>query len=322
MKKLTLLLLCVLSITLNAQILINSETFMDGISPGQPIEKWDYNIDATIWPFQWNCSNESGNSAGSSPVAVETPLQYPGFYTSTKPNAFKMENLASGGRSTVFSITSLKEYYTGSFYLAFMIKVESFPGSGTVGVVMFDGSHRASFRKTCLALRKIDENTFSFGIDMAEYPNVGANTPVTGKYNIGTTYLVVMRHDFDTDKYYLYVNPDVNKGEPTALLSGTNTGTPLGNNGLRGITVKQRSQYSAIIGGLCLAKSWESALSFTSATDNILSTRGNVISKEYYSLTGAKIERPTQSSIYVTKSQFENGDVEWSKVIYKDIQDF
>lgn len=316
MKKVfTVLLLCVFTVMLSAQSLfIDSETFMAGIEPGEPIEKGNYNLDGTtIQPNQWNCSNSSGNFAGTSPLAVVTPLQYPGYYTSTIPNAFKMETLASGGRSTVFSITSTKQYYTGSYYLAFMMKVESFPGTGTVGVVMFDGSHRADFRKTCLAIRKLTDQTFAFGIDMAE-STVGTNTPVSGTYDIGTTYLVVMRHDFSNDKYYLYVNPAISLVEPTALVSGTNTASPLGNNGLRGITVKQRSQYSATLGGFRLVDNWEKALGLSgSSLDDLQTSKGNIISKEYYSLTGAKIERLNHSGIYLIKSHYENGEIEWSK---------
>lgn len=261
MKKIiTVLTMCVVASTLSAQLSIDSETFMSGITPGNPIEKGDYVASGnTILPNQWNCSNVSGNTAGSSPVAVAEPLQYAGYYELSQPNAFRMQALESGGRATCYSLTSGKEYSTGSIYLAFMMKVESFRTAGTVGVVMFDGSHRGDFRKTCVAIRKIDDDTFSFGIGESE-SGIGGNTVVSGTYNIGETYLVVMKHNFNTDEFSLFVNPAISSTEPTALIMGKNNATPLGNNGLRSITVKQRSHYSAIIGGLRLGQSWEEVI--------------------------------------------------------------
>ena len=238
--------------------------FAHGFKIGEPIEKGDYNENNSLKQNQWNLSNVVNNQAGSSPLAVP-PLYYNEYIESGKSNAFKLNKLSSGARLSTYSMNNtqaaLKDFSTGSVYLSFMINVEDVRASEGVGIISLDGSYLGNFRKTTLYLKKLNsKNTFTFGIAHADQSPSSSNPIfINESYKFGVTYLVVIKHNFDADHFFLFVNPVLKKEEPlpSIILTTPENITPLSNKGLRAITVRQRVSYAASIGGLRLTKDWK-----------------------------------------------------------------
>lgn len=262
----TIILSSVLVSVAHAQLLRND--FMEGIAIGSPIEKSEYTVENNkqIQRNQWNRGFRASDLKGSSPVATAA-LSYAGYPESGRTCAIKLEQPEAGSRLTCYSLFAGKnsQNSTGSLYLAFLINVGKVTANNGVGVIMLDGSHSANFQKTTLYVKKLKaKNTFTFGIGQSDSSDFTKSNPVFSDetFHTGTTYLLVLKHDCDTDRFSLTVNPALTPEEPEPLLAGTHQGSSssLSEKGLRAITVRQRTNYTAQIGGLRLAKTWKEAI--------------------------------------------------------------
>ncbi|MDD3079272.1 MAG: heparinase II/III family protein [Paludibacter sp.] len=233
--------------------------FVEELTIGNDLEEGYYQYtDQALSPIQvnqWNRAARTGNTGGVSPK-ITSPLSYDGYIDSNVGNSFELSKLSnSESRLTTYSLTNSAVYRQGSYYLSFLINVGSNTIAGdNVAVIMFDGTYTGDFQRICLCVKnETTNNTFKFGLaakdGSTQYPAIYAPSI----YNYGTTYLVVMKYDFTNGKANLYVNPTL-QSEPSPLASITNS--DLNDKGIRGITVRQRTNYSAKIGSLRFVKSW------------------------------------------------------------------
>lgn len=333
MKK-TIIIICILNIfTFTVFAQLDRRNFMDEIDLDAAIEKGDYTVNSTFKANQWNLSNVANNQAGASPIAV-APLFYDGYIESGRTNAFKLEKLESGARLSTYSMNqetaALENYASGIFYLALMINVDSVSTTEGVGIINLDGSVLGNYRRTCLYVKNLgkeddDDDTeanITFGIAFQEQqPATSKPIFVNESYTMGTTYLIVIKHDFgkapNEEEISLFVNPDLEAAEePIALVVDVPSTQPiLKHKGIRAITVRQRTNYSATLGGLRLAKSWKDAVGeIKNSVEAVYDSK--VISIEYYSLAGYKVAYPIKDNIYLTKTTYENNTIKWDKQLF------
>jgi len=260
--KLTLFFIALLSVLLvNAQLIKND--FLTALNVGESIEKDVYlslaqGTSNPIKANQWNLVNAT-SYGGASPLVTEA-LTYNGYIGSGTENySFSLLKLGTGGRKSIYSLTDQTIYSKGTYYLAFLINV----GSNTIAgdnapVISFDGTYCGNYQRISVCVKAVTRPlTFQFGVAGAATtadPAVYATTI----YDFGTTYLVVLKYNFEDGKAELFVNPAISKTEPASLASITNTN--LSTFGIRAVTIPQRTYFSAKIGSLRFAKTWQDAL--------------------------------------------------------------
>lgn len=259
--RILLLILTVFGLTIKANAQLIKNDFMDGIAIGEIIEKGMYDRkNSSIKINQWNLSAFYDKIDGYSPEAVAA-LYYPGYIESKKSNAVKLKFLREGNGSchTGYSLTNKSEYNSGAYYLAFMINVapNTIGGDRIGGFLMFNGTHTSDYKKIVCSLKKADDRHFFFGLADKDLVQASFSPKF---YEFEKTYLVVMKYDFTTKKASLYINPSIVEKEPQADITITVDDQLLQRNGIRAITLRQRSSYDCTLGGLRFASSWKSAV--------------------------------------------------------------
>lgn len=274
MKKLLSILLYELVVFSILQSQVLRTDFLAGLNIGNVIEKGVYTSvvqDDTnpIKAGQWNLTGrEDAHNfrSGSSPV-VTNKLTYPGYIASGLPvNAIKLKKLSSGGRMSVYSMTSGSEYTLQPYYLAFMLKVENvttLPDNNTSDFISFDGNYTGNHLRGRLILRKsTSAGKFVFALGGLE-----AGVEQTSAYTVGETLLIVLKYNFfSTDRSVsLYINPEITAGEPTVpdlklAFPGTDMLAQI-----RGISIRQSSQYELTLGGFRFSDKWDDAVGYDSS---------------------------------------------------------
>lgn len=248
--------------------------FMDGKSIGEKIEQVNYTgKDDAIIDNKWHLSSYYQKVDGSSPLTV-TPLYYNGYIESGKTNALEMLMLSESGNSTSrhtgYSLTSGREYASGTHYLSFMVKVSSSMWSGddnAKGFIMFNGSHTSDFKRIVCYVKKVDANNVTFGLRETDvdYNSSDASTFVSysnQNYSFNDTHLLVMKYNFDTRKAELFINSPIQPLEPNSNVKIDILNNDFNNAGIQAITLRQRRNHSQKIGGLRLAKTWHDVMGF------------------------------------------------------------
>ncbi|WP_163319680.1 fibronectin type III domain-containing protein [Dysgonomonas sp. 520] len=244
----------------NAQLIKND--FLDGYSIGDNLEKGEYTSttnDQETNPvmIQWNLtgkSNSSGkndNRAGNSPLITDI-LSYPG-YIETDQLSFELLKLNSGeGRTTGYSLTSDNTYKDATYYVSFLVNFSNAGASTPTDFLALEGNYYLNTQRAKICIIKSGG-----GFKFALLESNGTAAESTDVYQLNTTYLLVLKYEFN-GKVQLFVEPAINTTEPTS--------TPLeytissGVNSIRGITVRQRSNFAAKIGGLRFAQTWNDVL--------------------------------------------------------------
>lgn len=329
MKKIVLTtVMCAGILFANAQLI--KRDFLTDYSIGENLEKGAYantdqNAANPIKVNQWNLSGKTGlNDQGGVTAQTTLALTYPGYIESGMDVSIAMAKLESGNqRTTVYSLASDNTYGAGVYYVAFMTNVIDASPTTTHEYVAFDGNYTGNAQRARIGVRRTaaEATTFGFGLSgSASAPN-----SVSGTFNFGETYLVVLKVVLTEDAAtpgvgtgegtaYLYINPDLNSDEPAAaFLTAIIEGTAL--KAIRGLVVRQRSTIEAEVGGFRFAKTWADAIGKGgSGISGISGDKGEIVAVEYYTVTGCKVSNPG-SGIYIQKNSYQNGAVETVKFL-------
>ena len=251
---------CVAAMTLNAQLIKND--FLVGYTVNGNLEKGAYtstNQDATtpIMINQWNLAGKTGanDQSGANPTVV-APLYYTGYVESGKDFAIDLLKLATGGRTSIYSLASDNTYGAGTYYLAYMVNLTTATTTAT-DFVSYDGNYTGNAQRSRLTVKGIDATTFQLGMGDAGVATTFGSTLL----NFGQTYLVVVKLTIagdGTGTCWLFINPDISIEPSTYFATSTITGTAL--KSIRGLVIRQRSTLAAQVGGFRLASSWSSVL--------------------------------------------------------------
>lgn len=311
MKKLLLsaMTLCLGIVAINAQIF--KTDFLTGYTVGDAIEKGVY-VDGNTPNMldQWNLAKlEQG---GASPLAV-APLTYTDFINSGKDVAI---DLLSVSRATVYSLApNSTTYASGTYYLGFMLNVSKATTSQGAEFICLDPDQRGGTWRARVGVKTgPDGNTFTIGVN-----GTNSLTNITWgdiAYNIGETYLVVLKATFDSSgngTCALFVNPAKSATEPaTATISTTLSGLSY----IRAISVRQRSNFEAHMGGLCFTDDWSNLFDKTpTSIEDVNADKGEIVSVKYYNLNGVEVSSLPKSGVLIKQITYAGGLVETQKLI-------
>ena len=172
---------------------------------------------------------------------VDQNLTYPGYQESAAGKAVMLEAGTDVTGSPRFGNSFADEAITdGTVYVSFLFKVLSVPEGKGNTLISLGGPSSSGFSNTKgaqtakLFIKYVDDSTFELRADKAAGV---ATAPAVGTYNIGETYLCVMKYtaipDTKNDIFNVWVNPadlstegtatkecDINKADPSRGVQG------------------------------------------------------------------------------------------------------
>ena len=229
-------------------------------------EDFAYTAGTALTANGWTAHNSGGATPNTQTVVTPSPaLTYSG-YLSGGGNA---ASLVTSGEDTnrTFATTS-----SGSVYAAFLVNASA---AQTAGDYFFHLNQSTTIFYGRVYIKKDSASAkFAFGLGKSN-----ETTPqYTGfNYDIGTTYLVVVKYTFNTgtttdDTLNLYVNPSLGGSEPSASLGPVNT-TNADSTGLIAVGLRQGSAANAAtvkVDGIRIATTWAEAAASSGATPTIV----------------------------------------------------
>lgn len=310
----------------NAQDFVISN-FLEGREAGQDLEVGAYagTTQGAANPFQqykWiltgkpNSADKEDNQGGVSPVIVSSTLTYPEYVGADNSLAIQLARLSGGvARFSVFGVANNNVYNAGTYYAAFMVKIEQVASPDGADFFMFDGNYTGTTQRARLFVKNSSESSkFVFGL--AE--NASAPAVVTGDYDKGDTFLLVLKYEFGVGAK-LFVNPAIAATEPATAELSVNGTSLTTSNGIRAIDLRQRATTEMEIGGIRFSNNWVQAVGFDEGPNAIAgetADKGNVVSVKYFNLNGVEVNEPVNANnVYVKKAVYEDGSVETTKVV-------
>lgn len=197
------------------------------------------------------------SSQTDNPIQLASPsLAYAGYSTAATGNSVRLYTTSSAGEDGKLMLGTPKVINTGeSAYISMLVRPNSVVYKDGISLMtsfftLMSGSTGGSEMVFLHAIPGTDDTKVKFSVGRGEANANYANQAVTtDEYNIGETYLIVIKYtavDGSTnDKVELFVNPALD-AEPTADASySAATGSELGANGIKGIQLKQHVKYNA-----------------------------------------------------------------------------
>lgn len=311
MKKLlfSIVLVVILAVTTNAQVL--KTDFFSGYATGVALETNTYTVSGTSTePLVYNTWSRSRNETnGESPQTIAS-LTYNGYIVSGQGVAAQLLPLASGLRTSVYSLQTTLG--VGTYYLASLFKpttVESTEAS-LAEFLSFDTDGKGATLRARVAVKKGSAiGKFNFGINQN---NTSANIVWgTTDYDLNATYLIVLKVVIgDPNSISLYINPAKGTEPASADLSGTLSITPP----IRGIVLRQRSlSFGGVVGGMVLTSNWADLWDYSTSINTTVS--GNEINTiKYYNLSGIEVLKTSGKEVLIEKIFYKNGEVNVKKI--------
>ncbi|MBQ3070530.1 MAG: hypothetical protein IJD12_02440 [Tidjanibacter sp.] len=242
------------SFAVEAQIVKNN--LFAGYAAGDKLEKQEYaEKNSPILVDTWSRGVMNSTDIQSHTAYVTDGLTYEGY--NEQGLAIKMgssfDEGARGRRPAIYSLTAGKEYRKDALYLAFLVNFEKTDAKNPSEVVALStnyagGGNRGTF---FVARNEMDKTKLHFGVSLTKEIAVAPAT-----YEVGQTYLVVIKVDYSTATASLFVNPDLNGVEPEAV-AVADAGESGFKHAIRAISYRDRNSYKGRIGNFRLTKSWE-----------------------------------------------------------------
>lgn len=256
MKKtiITLVMALGAAVAVNAQVV--KSNILDGYKPGDVLEKTVYaDKDAPVATDTWCGAYVSKPIEGAKSPVVGEPLIYEG-YSESGPSIVLgsgFEGEVKGRRFTVYSMTSGKEYRSGVMYLSFLVDFSRIGSKKMAQFAGFCSSYNGGGARGTVYVKRdeTDKKTFYWGVRLAE-DIVEYSQP----YQMNTTYLVVLKLDYDNQSVSLFVDPDLSSAEPEALVTAKAVEKEL-KHAIRGIHYRDGNSYEGNLGNFRVTRSWE-----------------------------------------------------------------
>lgn len=333
MKKLLLLVSCIATLTVNAQVFV--ENFATATVGGN-VEGYN----------GWYLCVKAADALGVSPKIAEGALFYNGYVGSNIGNVAVLDSAIGVTSATQRISTKIVKFGNDTMrmvvgekiYTAFMVNMSAqsyrsfrdfFTYEGSVTTSMTRGrvfaKNNAAGDAFTLALSK---NSSSAGV-YVEYA-----TPLATGINHLLVFCYEVVEGTDNDKLSLYINPDLTKteAEQTNVINATDVQSDYSQTAAIGINLRQRG-IGAQIGGIRVAKSWTSALTsgLSSVNEDLMTIKamGKTIRTntagvlKVYSLVGTEmfasktqgdLETSLNSGIYLVRFVGENGKTAFGKI--------
>jgi len=256
----------------------------------------------------WVVSTKASEATGSSPIVISRTITYSGYDGSATGKAAlfdddQQQTTEGNSRNSVVPFVSAKPATDDVFYAAFLgdfsntattsgkeifsfIKQGAAAGDGTTArgrvwvKVTEDGNKSFAIRKNGQTIE-----TYS-----AETPKTDAALLVVKYVNKSTG------SSGDADEFYLFVNPDPSKteAENAAVKMDALGNDADGGADLRYVSFRQ-TKLNAAYAGLRVAKTWEDAVKYKSATAiEQVAAKKMAANGEFFNLAGQRVAQPTK----------------------------
>jgi hypothetical protein len=252
---------------------------MAGVAFGQVLVEENFNFSGNLTANGWTAHSGSGTN----PIATTTGLSYSGYLSSGVGNA---ANVANTGEDVNKSFTAQT---TGVIYAAFLAKVDVATAGYFVNFV--------NTATTFAGRVWVQPATTQFQFGLSNGSTAAYNT--TTNFNIGTTYLCVLKYEFSTSTSSLWV---ISSGVPatevdagTALLTSVGSGqSSLSGFALRQYNASQRQ----VVDGIRVGQTWSDAVASASVPSISLSkttisfgsiSTGSTTAEETYNVSGVNL---------------------------------
>lgn len=327
----TFLIIAIIAIgSINGQQLLKNN-FTAGLAVDEKVEKNIYNsTDDPVVMNQWNLwhldisDGITEVDVTASPIAA-APLSYGGYIESG--NSIALENIPSGVRMTTYSLDEANgnayPVSTSPYYLSFILNPNSAGTTATsanqAGVIAFNGSANGQFIRGVFNIFKQTDAAFRIGLS-----GIYSGTPKSLGvwYQFGAPNLFIIKFDAVNNTMWIWANP------ATEVLSSTteNIGaakmrfdfeTESRLLAIRSISIFQRSDLKASIGGIRFARSWEGIVrNDVGSGVNLNNHQKKIVKEQFFSLSGQEIINPVDKQIYIKKYTFDDGEIVSEKVVY------
>lgn len=213
-----------------------------------------------------------GTQANNPIKTVESSLSYPGYRDVADGSAVELlgGTEMQNQRLQRLIATTVGQYTSGSYYVAFLVKVNSAGTNqyffnlmgATSSALPADGKTNGSEVGKVFITKGDTDGKFKFGIGKtAASPKAEL---LTGEYNIGDTFLIVLKHTLgegSNDTFSIWVNPTQLNAEGTAMLTDNGSGNMNATGGFAGIKLHQggsstKPAANVIIDAITVATSW------------------------------------------------------------------
>jgi hypothetical protein len=265
-KSITLLLVCLTILTVNAQfpqklpIDFNSFFAANAIGSESVLEKGEYlkttqDDSNPVKADQWNRSGKltSNEGGGVSPVVEPSTLSFSTYSDNNTGKEIILDESITSIRSTIYSLTSSNEYSGGAFYLSALINISDATANGDQ-FLSFDGNYTGNQQRARVCVKSsANKGYFNLGLGW----NATATT-WSADLPYGTTNLIVVKvtpSAKGAESASLFVNPKIGGKEVGETITGSVTGNA-DLKRIRSIYLRQRANLGGKIAGLRFGNNW------------------------------------------------------------------
>lgn len=235
-------------------------------------EDFSYPVGSELYSLQKGWIRH-GSQANNPIKVVKESLSYKGYRDAADGTAIELlgGTELQNQRLQRLVATEVGQYTSGSYYVAFLVKVNSAGTNqyffnlmgATSSALPADGTTKGSEVGKVFITKGDTDGKFKFGIGKTAANPAAAN--LTGEYNIGETFLIVLKHTLgegSNDSFSIWVNPTKLDAEGTALLTDSGNGNMNATGGFAGIKLHQGGSSSkpaanVIIDAITVATKWQ-----------------------------------------------------------------
>lgn len=214
-----------------------------------------------------------GTQANNPIKVVEAGLTYPGYRDSADGTAVELLGGTEMQNQRLQKViaTEVGQYTSGSYYVAFLVKVNSAGTNqyffnlmgATSSALPTAGTTKGSEVGKVFITAGSTDNTFKFGIGKTA-ANPKAEL-LTDEYNIGETFLIVLKHTLgegSNDAFSIWINPVSLDAEGSPMLTDNGSGNMNATGGFAGIKLHQggsdaKPAANVIIDAITVATTWD-----------------------------------------------------------------
>lgn len=249
----TLILLLSGALNISAQIL--HQGFLNDYKVGDTLERHVYSDKKEAGKLNlWAGAFSSKPNELPSPDVI-SGLSYSGYNEAGNAIKLGLPEGVKGARLSTYTMTEGKEFSKGALYLTCLMKIDKI-GSKTphdllgMSPSVVGGSNRAS-----ILVRRSADSSKILHIGCSLQKDRGE---IDKTFELGKTYLVVLKLDYVNQCSSLWINPDLAAGETEPDLIVKNTAENPVKSAIRGITLRNRNGLEGSIGSMRMSRSWAS----------------------------------------------------------------
>lgn len=235
----------------NAQILHND--FLGDYNIGDLIERHVYTDKKENGKLNTWAGAFSSNPNEMPSPKVTSGLSYSGYNELGNAIQLGLPEGMKGARLSTYTLTNGKEMSKGALYLACLLKIDKIGSKTPHDLIGLSPSVVGGGNRASILVRRSADSSKELLLGCSLQKDKGEVDKV---FELGKTYLVVLKLDYANQCSSLWINPDLTSGESTPDLVVNNTAENPVKAAIRGVTLRNRNGIDGMIGGIRMTKNW------------------------------------------------------------------